>query len=106
MITENVHQSPQASLLSVIRVRAVHQCMLLIVKMGPYSGGKKGCLNLKIKENTMKVRIQNTRKTLSAISNFFLQGLVHGVLQNTLHDRFLSALEGNMLGHLKMGIRR
>ena len=105
MITENFHQSPQASLLSAIRVIAVHQCMLLIVTLGPHPGGKKGCFNQKIKENTIKVRIQNTKKTLSAIYNFFLHGLVHGVLQNTLHDRFLSTLEGNMLGHLKMAIR-
>ena len=41
MITENFHQSPQASLLSVIRVRAVHQCMLLIVTLGPHQEGRR-----------------------------------------------------------------
>ena len=39
IITENVHQSTQASLLSVIRVRAVLLDMFLIVTLG---GGREG----------------------------------------------------------------
>ena len=63
-------------------------------------------MNQKIAENTMKAKNQNTKKTLSAISNVFLQGLEHGALHDTLHASFLSNLEGSMLGHLMMAIRR